>query len=219
MRKPLLIGATFLCLFMFSCGNAASSSTSSSQPKGEEIVKTVDKSTWDSVITNAGLINPPTNVTLHIDVEGGQSGTIKIEYLEVEIATSYGGGNPIPSKYYFVMEDSAYLYVMSPTGDRVIDKETITRDDALNGMISAVGLVGSSFAYEQFTYLQDKGSYHCDQVNLPSGYNMHDVSFYFENNVLVRAEGKQDIGESDPIGVSLTADNYGTTTVTIPSTY
>ena len=220
MRKTLLMSATTLCLLLLSCGSPASSSASSSQKKGEEVVRTVDKATWEKLITNAGVINPPTNVTLHIEVEGGQTGTIKIEYLNVEVAFSYGEGEPIPNKYYTVMEDSAYLFIMDPSGKEVLDKRTITRDEALSGLVSAVGLFGSSFVYEQFAYVESSGSYHCDLVNVPSGNSMHDVNFSFENGLLVSAFGKQEAGDpSNLVGVSLKADSYGSTSVTAPYWY
>lgn len=218
MKKIPLLVASLACLTAVSCGQ--SSSGGSNSIKGEEKVKTVDKATWEKLITNAGLITPPTNFTLHFSDEGGQKGTIKFDYIEIELAVSYTDGDPIPTLYYCIMEDRADIYVMDIQTGRLDDIEHVARDVAMSQLTSAVGLVGAPFTYDKFAFKSDKGSYHSDLVAMPDGFDFHDVDFYFEDNLFVKATAKRDTSDpSSSIAVTLTADSYGTTEVKMPSYY
>ena len=88
----------------------------------------------------------------------------------------------------------------------------------MKAVTDAVGIVGSSFQYDLFTFVTDKGSYHCDRINMPSGFDVLDLDYYFADNVFQKATFKQVMTDiPDGVNVTIQAFDYGATKLDIPS--
>lgn len=209
----LLLVPTFL---LCSCGPSSSSSSASHQ-KGEEIVTTIEKESFEKLITNAELVNTlQANFTLKYEDSAGQTSLIKFDTYAVEFDMLYpGGSEPAPVKYYSIDLEKASLTLVNPASGQIVSYLDMTHDDAMKDIMDAVGIVGSGFVYESFSYVSASKSYHADAATSSSGNGLSNVDFYFENGHLVKVTASEKAIEGD-LSFQLLAYDYGQTKVKIP---
>ena len=216
MKKTIRHFALFPLLFapLCACSSSPADASQTSKLKDEEVVRTVDKAKFEQIVTNRGLIDLTANVTLDFVVSGRKS-RVKINYYLVEFDEAYTGTEPTPIKYYRIDQDRADLTLVDPYSGKVLRYLTTTHDDAVADLQNAVTIVGPSFVYDGFAYQESTGAYYAQSVQLPTGYSMTDVNFFFENDVLVKFTAKEqaDDGQMD---ISVTIHDYGATKVTMP---
>ena len=213
MKKNIFI-LTAATLALCACGSSSSSTHSG---KGGEAETTVDKATFEKLITNGGLIDIASgNVSLKYESTAGELSYIKNETAAVEIDMQYPGGNdPAPVKYYLINNETAWLTLMNPSTGKIAAYLDCTHDEAMKDIYDMVGIVGSGFVYEQFAYNSDSKAYHSDAAKASSGVDMSNVNLYFESNLFQKATGTltSDEGSFD---FTITAYDYGKTKINIP---
>ena len=211
-RVLLLALPTFL---LCSCGS--SSSSSASHQKGDEIVTTIEKESFEKLITNAGLVNTlQANFTLKYEDSAGQTSLIKFDTYAVEFDMEYpGGSEPAPTKYYSIDLEKASLTLVNPASGQIVSYFDMTHDDAMKDIMDSVGIVGSGFVYESFSYVSASKSYHADAAKSSSGNDLTNIDFYFENSQLVKVTASEKALDGE-LSFQLLAYDYGQTKVKIP---
>ena len=100
-----------------------------------------------------------------------------------------------------------------------MDIDHVSHDEVMSQLIATVGIVGTTFTFDKFSYQENKGAYHADHVAMTDGFDFHDLNYSFEDGVFVSATAKRDTSEGSQMALTFTADSYGSTTVKLPSYY
>lgn len=209
----LLIPFCVLC----SCGSSSSvSSSAGNSRKGEEAVTTVDKETFEKLITNAGLIDSwDANLSLKYQSSAGETSVIKRVTYAVELDMNYPGVGLAPVKYYSLDLEKAWVTLMNPAAGMVAGYFSVTHDEAMKDILDAVGIVGSGFAYNSFSYSESTKSYHAESAKSAAGVDLVNVDFYFENGRFQKASGTEKTAEGQ-CDFQIVAYDYGATEIKIP---